>query len=334
MNTILVTGCAGYIGGTFSYWALQNDYKVIGVDNFINSKPETVEAIQNDFPESFIFLEENLANSNHKLNSILADKNIQAVVHFAGLKAVGESEQKPLMYWENNIMSTINLLKTMDKHNIKKLVFSSSATVYGDSQFQPISENYEIKSMSTYGSTKIAAEQLLNDCARQGSMDVICLRYFNPVGSHKEMKIFDDPLDMPNNLMPRIIRVAMNLDKEIKIYGNDYPTRDGTGERDYIHIVDLIDGHFKAIDFLKDFKGFEVVNLGTGKSITVKEIISCFQEVNGIKIPHKYVDRRPGDVAKCYANPKKASDVLGWSSKKNLNEMCLDAWRAILKNKK
>jgi len=328
-NTIIVTGCAGFIGGTFTFKALSKGYKVVGVDSFINSNPSTVSKIAHKFPETFLFIEEDLAKSTNQLEQIINDIDIDAVIHFAGLKAVGESEHKPLKYWENNLISSTNLLRLMEAYKIKKFIFSSSATVYGDSAVQPILESNNIKSTSAYGSTKIAIEQLLADCARADLVDVVSLRYFNPVGAHQEMVIHEDPYDMPNNLMPRIIRVALNLDQKLQIYGNDYDTRDGTGERDYIHIDDLVDGHFKALEYITDLKGFEAFNLGTGQSITVKEIISCFEEVNGIQISHEYSDRRPGDVAKCFADPSKAANLLGWSTQKNLEDMCLDSWRAV-----
>ena len=331
-KTILVTGCAGYIGGTFAYEALSLGYKIIGVDNFINSSPSTVKKIEEEFSSNFSFIEEDLAKSSKKLLARLKDCDIDSVVHFAGLKAVGESEQEPLRYWENNLNSTINLLRVLACEKIRKIVFSSSATVYGDSDLQPISERSPIMSMSTYGSTKIATEQLLKDCAREGSFDVISLRYFNPVGSHQEKKIFENPMDMPNNLMPRIIRVALNLDETLNILGNDYDTRDGTGERDYIHIDDLIRGHFKALDYLEGFCGYEVFNLGTGRSITVNEIISSFERVNNLKINYQYSHRRKGDVAICYADSSKALEFLGWRAEKSLDEMCKDAWEAIMEN--
>jgi len=330
-NTLIVTGCAGFIGGTFTFKALSKGYKVIGVDSFINSNPSIVNKIAQKFPEKFIFIEEDLAKSTNQLEQNINDIDFDAVIHFAGLKAVGESEHKPLKYWENNLISSTNLLSLMKAHKVKKFIFSSSATVYGDSDVQPILESNNIQSTSAYGSTKIAIEQLLKDCARAGLVDVISLRYFNPVGAHQEMIIHEDPYDMPNNLMPRIIRVALNLDQKLQIYGNDYDTRDGTGERDYIHIDDLVDGHFKALEYIKDLKGFEAFNLGTGQSITVKEIISCFEEVNGIQISHEFSDRRSGDVAKCFADPSKAANLLGWSTQKSLEDMCLDSWRAVKK---
>ena len=330
---ILVTGCAGYIGGTFTFEALKKGFTVIGIDSFIHGKKNNVSFFLENYPKSFKFIEEDLSDYKaKKLKKELDSIEIDVAVHFAGLKSVDESEKEPLLYWKNNVDSTINLLSLLSDSNVRKVIFSSSATVYGDSDIHPILEDFRIEPVSTYGSTKVAIEQLLKDSSRSNKFDVVSLRYFNPVGSHKEMKVHESPYSMPNNLMPRIIRVALKLDKKLQIYGTDYDTKDGTGERDYIHIDDLVEGHFKAVDYLKELKGYEVFNLGTGTSITVKEIISCFEEVNGIKISYEYADRRPGDVAKCYADPSKANNLLGWSTQKNLEDMCRDAWKAIKNN--
>ena len=330
---ILVTGCAGYIGGTFTFEALKRGFKVIGIDSFIHGKKNNITFFLENYRESFKFIEEDLSDYKaEKLKKELDSIKIDVAVHCAGLKSVDESEKEPLLYWKNNVDSTINLLNILSNSNVRKVIFSSSATVYGDSDIHPILEDFGIEPVSTYGSTKVAIEQMLKDSSRSKKFDVVSLRYFNPVGSHKEMKVYESPYSMPNNLMPRIIRVALKLDQKLQIYGTDYDTRDGTGERDYIHIDDLVEGHFKAVEYIKDFKGYEVFNLGTGTSITVKEIISCFEEVNGIKISHEYADRRPGDIAKCYADPSKANNLLGWSAQKNLEDMCRDAWKAIKNN--
>ena len=329
---LLVSGCAGYIGSTFCYEAVKRGYKVIGVDNFINGKKQNISALSSNFGEKFSFLEDDLSNyTSLKLEKFLKDIEIDAAVHFAGLKAVGESEDKPIVYWRNNLDSSINLIDILSKNGVKKFIFSSSATVYGDAASQPITERNKIQSTSTYGSTKIAIEQLLMDCARAEILDVVSLRYFNPVGSHQERDIYENPFDMPNNLMPRIVRVALGLEKKLQIFGNDYDTRDGTGERDFIHIEDLIEGHFKALEYIKNNEGFEAFNLGTGKGITVSEIISCFEEVNKIKIPYEYSERRLGDIARCFADPTKAKKLLGWCAEKNLEDMCIDSWEAARK---
>ena len=326
---ILVTGGAGYIGGTFSYEALKKNHKVLALDNFSNSKPEQIEKLKRNFKKNFEFNEMDLSLQSEELSKCFRRFKPDAVVHFAGLKAVGESQNNPIKYWDNNLTSSVNLIKAMAENKIKKLIFSSSATVYGDSKFQPIPETAEIKSMSVYGSTKIAIENMLSEVAREGTIDVVSLRYFNPVGSHKEKLIYEDPLNSPNNLMPRIIRVALGIDKELKIYGNDYQTKDGSGERDYIHISDLIDGHFSAIDFIFKTHGKKIFNLGTGKSTSVIELIKTFELVNSIEIPFKITKRRSGDVAICYADPSLANEVLDWQAKYNLSDMCRDAWVGV-----
>ena len=326
---ILVTGGAGYIGGTFSYEALKKNHKVLALDNFSNSKPEQIEKLKRNFKKNFEFNEMDLSLQSEELSKCFRRFKPDAVVHFAGLKAVGESQNNPIKYWDNNLTSSVNLIKAMAENKIKKLIFSSSATVYGDSKFQPIPETAEIKSMSVYGSTKIAIENMLSEVAREGTIDVVSLRYFNPVGSHKEKLIYEDPLNSPNNLMPRIIRVALGIDKELKIYGNDYQTKDGSGERDYIHILDLIDGHFSAIDFIFKTHGKKIFNLGTGKSTSVIELIKTFELVNSIEIPFKITKRRSGDVAICYADPSLANEVLDWQAKYNLSDMCRDAWVGV-----
>ena len=326
---ILVTGGAGYIGGTFVFQALKNNHKVLALDNFSNSRPEQILKIKNSFKKNFEFTELDLAKELGQLIECMEDFRPDVVVHFAGLKAVGESQNNPIKYWDNNVVSSLNLIKAMALNKVKKLIFSSSATVYGESKFQPIPETAEIKSMSVYGSTKIAIENMFSEVAKEGIIDVVSLRYFNPVGSHKEKLICEDPLNSPNNLMPRIIRVALGIDKELKIYGNDYQTKDGSGERDYIHILDLIDGHFSAIDFILKNHGEKIFNLGTGISTSVIELIKTFESVNSIEIPFKFAKRRSGDVAICYADPSLAEEVLEWQAKYNLNDMCIDAWSGV-----
>ncbi len=326
---ILVTGGAGYIGGTFVFQALKNNHKVLALDNFSNSRPEQILKIKNSFKKNFEFTELDLAKELGQLIECIKDFRPDVVVHFAGLKAVGESQNNPIKYWDNNVVSSLNLIKAMALNKVKKLIFSSSATVYGESKFQPIPETAEIKSMSVYGSTKIAIENMFSEVAKEGIIDVVSLRYFNPVGSHKEKLICEDPLNSPNNLMPRIIRVALGIDKELKIYGNDYQTKDGSGERDYIHILDLIDGHFSAIDFILKNHGEKIFNLGTGISTSVIELIKTFESVNSIEIPFKFAKRRSGDVAICYADPSLAEEVLEWQAKYNLNDMCIDAWSGV-----
>ena len=326
---ILVTGGAGYIGGTFSYEALKKNHKVLALDNFSNSNPEQIVRLNRDFKKNFGFSEMDLSLETEQLTECLKRFKPDVVVHFAGLKAVGESQSNPIKYWDNNVVSSINLLKAMAENCIKKLIFSSSATVYGDSKLQPIPETADIKSMSVYGSTKIVIERMFSEAASIGKIDVVSLRYFNPVGAHKEKIIFENPFDFPNNLMPRIIRVALGIDEKLEIYGDDYETKDGSGERDYIHILDLINGHFSAINYILEHNGESVFNLGTGTSTSVFELIKTFESVNSLKIPYKISKRRAGDVARCFADPSLALKKLNWQTEYNLSEMCMDAWLGV-----
>ena len=326
---ILVTGSAGYIGGTFSFEALKRGHKIIGIDNFSNSNDRIPKVLEEKFENTFSFSQIDLAHEPEKINILMEASDPDVVIHFAGLKAVGESEDQPILYWENNLLSSINLLAAMKKNNKSKIVFSSSATVYGSTDVQPINETSQIQSMSTYGSTKIAIEQLLDDAAKANIVDAISLRYFNPVGAHKEKIIFENPFDSPNNLMPRIIRVGLALDEKISVFGDDYDTRDGTGERDYIHVMDLVDGHFAAIEYVMKSSGSIKVNLGTGKSTTVKELIKTFEDINEMIIPHTIAPRRQGDVGACYADASLAKKLLGWEAQHSLEEMCKDAWEAV-----
>ena len=329
---IIVTGSAGYIGGTFCHKLLAAGHEVIGLDNYINSDKKVSNFLLKSF-NSYTFHEIDIAKEENPMDEIFRKHKVSldCVVHFAALKAVGESESKPVQYWENNIISTLNLIKTMKSHDIRKLIFSSSATVYGNNANQPITESESLSPISCYGSTKIANEYLLNDIAKTGDIDVVMLRYFNPVGAHSESIIYDDPYASPNNIMPRIIRVALGIEEQMYIWGNDYPTKDGTGARDYIHIEDLVEGHIAAIDFIKASGGSTAFNLGSGNSITVLELIKKFENVNNIKIPISFEKRREGDVAECYADPAKAQKILNWKAKKTLEEMCKSSWKPFLK---
>ena len=329
---ILVTGGAGYIGGTFAYEALKNNHNVLALDNFSNSKPEQIKKLKSIFEKNFSFNEIDLSIQSNELSECLREFKPDVVVQFAGLKAVGESQSNPIKYWDNNVVSSINLLKAMAENSIKKLIFSSSATVYGNSKLQPIPETADIKSMSVYGSTKIVIERMFSEAASIGKIDVVSLRYFNPVGAHKEKIIFENPFDFPNNLMPRIIRVALGIDEKLEIYGDDYDTKDGSGERDYIHILDLINGHFSAINYILEHNGESVFNLGTGTSTSVFELIKTFESVNSLKIPYKISKRRAGDVARCYADPSLALKKLNWQTEYNLSDMCMDAWLGVKEN--
>lgn len=329
---IIVTGSAGYIGGTFCHKLLAAGHEVIGLDNYINSDKKVSNFLLNNF-NSYTFHQIDIAKEEIPMDDILRKHkgSVDCVVHFAALKAVSESESKPVQYWENNIISTLNLIKTMKLHDMKKLIFSSSATVYGNNVNQPLTESEPLSPISCYGSTKIANEYLLKDVAKTGDIDVVMLRYFNPVGAHSESIIYDDPYASPNNLMPRIIRVALGIEKKMHIWGNDYPTKDGTGARDYIHIEDLAQGHISAIDFIKTFNGSVALNLGTGNSITVLELIEKFENTNNLKIPISFEERRKGDVAECFADPAKAQKILNWKAKESLEEMCMSSWKPFIK---
>tara|TARA_Y100001954_G_scaffold230546_1_gene278314 strand:- start:23 stop:1018 length:996 start_codon:yes stop_codon:yes gene_type:complete len=329
---IIVTGSAGYIGGTFCHKLLAAGHEVIGLDNYINSDKKVSNFLLNNF-NSYSFHQIDIAKVENPMDEIFRKHkgSVDCVVHFAALKAVGESESKPVQYWENNIISTLNLIKAMRSYDMRKLIFSSSATVYGNNANQPLTESESLSPISCYGSTKIANEYLLNDVAKTGDIDVVLLRYFNPVGAHSESIIYDDPYASPNNIMPRVIRVALGIEEQLYIWGNDYPSKDGTGARDYIHIEDLVEGHISAIDFIKTSSGSTAFNLGTGNSITVLELIKKFENVNNIKIPISFEKRREGDVAECYADPAKAQKILNWKAKRTLEEMCKSSWKPFLK---
>ena len=329
---IIVTGSAGYIGGTFCHKLLAAGHEVIGLDNYINSDKKVSNFLLNNF-NSYSFHQIDIAKEENPIDEIFSKHkgSVDCVVHFAALKAVGESESKPVQYWENNIISTLNLIKAMRSYDMRKLIFSSSATVYGNNANQPLTESESLSPISCYGSTKIANEYLLNDVAKTGDIDVVMLRYFNPVGAHSESIIYDDPYASPNNIMPRVIRVALGIEEQLYIWGNDYPSKDGTGARDYIHIEDLVEGHISAIDFIKTSSGSTAFNLGTGNSITVLELIKKFENVNNIKIPISFEKRREGDVAECYADPAKAQKILNWKAKRTLEEMCKSSWKPFLK---
>ena len=328
-NKILVAGAAGYIGGTFTYEALKNGFKVHGIDNFINSNRNNIDAFSKDFPEAFNFSEMDLAKDVSKLKLVLDEFNPDFIIHFAGLKSVGESEKKPDLYMDNNVGSTRNLLENMNPQSF--FIFSSSATVYGNNPNQPLTEASPIEATSVYGQSKIECENLIKDYAVNKGVKSICLRYFNPVGSHQEFIVVEDYLNQPNNLMPKLIECVKNGKNSINVYGNDYETRDGTGERDYIHIIDLVEGHIAAMDKVQKIQNIDFFNLGTGQSTTVVELISTFNKTNKQSIKINYVDRRKGDVAICYSNPLKAHNELNWQANLSLERMCKDSWEAVQK---
>ena len=326
---LLVTGAAGYIGGTFTYEVLKKGFEVHGIDNFINSDRSNIDTFLRDFPAVFSFSEIDIANELSKLKTVLDEFNPDFIIHFAGLKSVGESEEKPDLYMENNVGSTRNLLENMNSETF--FIFSSSATVYGNNPNQPLTENSPIEATSVYGQSKIECENLIKEYAVSKGVKSICLRYFNPVGSHQEFIVVEDYLNQPNNLMPKLIECVKNGKNTINVYGNDYATRDGTGERDYIHIIDLVEGHIAAMDKVKKIENIDFFNLGTGQSTSVVELISTFNKTNKQSIEINFVDRRKGDVAICYSNPLKAHNELNWHANLGLERMCRDAWEAVQK---
>ena len=332
--SILVTGGAGYIGSHTVVELLNSGREVVIIDNFSNSKPEVLENIKKITGKDFKFYEINYLDKE-KLEKVFEENKIEAVMNFAGYKAVGESTKKPLEYYENNISGALVLLKTMQKYNVKKFIFSSSATVYGEPEQIPITE--ECKTGGTtnpYGTTKLFIEQILQDLYKSdNSWDIAILRYFNPVGAHESGLIGEEPQGIPNNLMPYIVRVASGELEQLSVFGNDYNTPDGTGVRDYIHVVDLAKGHVKALEKLnKEQKGLYIYNLGTGKGYSVLDMVKAFEKATGKKVPYKIAPRRAGDIAICYADPKKAKEELGWVAQKTLEDMCKDSWNYIIKH--
>ena len=324
--SILVTGGAGYIGSHTVVELLNEGEDIVIVDNFSNSKPEVLEKIKEITKKEFKFYEADLLDEE-SLNKVFQENNIEAVIHFAGLKAVGESVQKPIEYYHNNITGTLILLGLMKKYNCKKIVFSSSATVYGTPKEVPIKEDFPLSTTNPYGSTKLMIEQILRDvCVADKEFCAILLRYFNPIGAHESGLIGENPNGIPNNLMPYINQVAIGKLDHLNVFGNDYPTKDGTGVRDYIHVVDLAKGHVKALEKARKMQGADAYNLGTGKGYSVLEIVKAFEKATNVKIKYEIVDRRPGDIAECFADPTKAKEELDWKAEKNLDEMCKDSW--------
>ncbi|MED2036261.1 UDP-glucose 4-epimerase GalE [Bacillus wiedmannii] len=330
---ILITGGAGYIGSHTCIELLNNNYKIIVIDNLSNSSIESLNRVKEITGKQFKFYKESVLN-REKMNEIFLENSIEAVIHFAGFKAVGESTTIPLTYYYNNIISTIVLCDVMQKHHVKKFIFSSSATVYGIPKTSPITEEFPLSVTNPYGQTKLMIEQIMRDVAKaDDEWSIALLRYFNPFGAHKSGRIGEDPNGIPNNLMPYVMQVAVGKLKELNIFGNDYPTKDGTGVRDYIHVVDLAKGHVKALEKVLETKGIEAYNLGTGKGYSVLEMIKAFEKVSGKKIPYKVIGRRPGDVAVCFADVSKAKRELGWEAEYGLEEMCVDSWRWQVNNK-
>ena len=330
---ILVTGGAGYIGSHTVVELLNENYEVVVIDDFSNSQLSVIDNIKKITGKDFTFFEGNVCDKELLLK-IFKEQKVDAVIHFAGYKAVGESVEKPLMYYHNNLFSTITLLEVMDEVGCKNFVFSSSATVYGTPEKLPITEDCSLSVTNPYGRTKLMIEDILRDLNVSNSdWSIAILRYFNPIGAHQSGLIGEDPNGIPNNLMPYIVKVATGELEILNVFGNDYDTKDGTGVRDYIHVVDLAKGHIKAINKVMNSKGIDAYNLGTGHGYSVLDLVHTFEKVNHIHVNYQIVGRRPGDVASCYADPTYALKQLGWKAEKSLDDMCKDAYYYVMKKK-
>lgn len=330
---ILVTGGAGYIGSHTCVELLESGYEVVVIDNLSNSNPESLKRVETITGKSVRFYEGDVRNEA-LLKTIFAENEISCVIHFAGLKAVGESVAKPWEYYDNNLNSTLVLTKVMKQIGMKKIIFSSSATVYSADNEMPLRESSRTGNCTNpYGWTKFMTEQILSGMANADKeWSIALLRYFNPIGAHESGIIGEDPRGIPNNLMPYITQVAIGRREYLSVYGNDYDTPDGTGVRDYIHVVDLAKGHVAAVKFVLEHSGCEVFNLGTGSGVSVLDMVKAFNEANGLDLPYKIVDRRPGDIATCYADPSRSEKLLGWKAEKNLQDMVRDSWNWQSKN--
>lgn len=330
--SILVTGGAGFIGSHTAVELLEAGEEIVIVDNFSNSKPEVLERIKKITQKDFKFYEVDLLDKEN-LEKVFEENKIEVVIHFAGLKAVGESVEKPIEYYHNNITGTLVLLDLMRKYHCEKIVFSSSATVYGAPKTVPIKEDFPLSTTNPYGSTKLMIEQILRDvCVSNKEFTAIILRYFNPIGAHKSGLLGENPNGIPNNLMPYINQVAVGKLDHLNVFGNDYPTKDGTGVRDYIHVVDLAKGHVKALTKARNANGAIAYNLGTGNGYSVLEIVKAFEEANHLKVKYEIAPRRAGDIAECYADPTKAKEELKWVAERTLENMCKDSWNFIQNN--
>lgn len=325
---VLVTGGAGYIGSHTCLELLQAGYEVVAFDNLYNASEESLKRVQEITGKKLKFYKADMLD-RAAIEEIFDKENIDSVIHFAGLKAVGESVQKPLEYYYNNVTGTLILCDVMRKHGVKKIVFSSSATVYGSPKTVPIKEDFELHVTNPYGRTKLMLEEILQDIAyADPEWDVILLRYFNPIGAHESGRIGEDPKGIPNNLLPYIAQVAVGKRACLGVFGNDYDTPDGTGVRDYIHVVDLALGHVKAIDKLSaEHTGVKIYNLGTGNGYSVLDVVKAFEKVSGVSVPYDIKPRRAGDIATCYADSSLAKEELGWEATKNIEDMCADSWR-------
>ena len=326
MKTILVTGGAGYIGSHTVVELLADDYNLVIIDNLSNSSPVALERVEKISGRTLTFVQADIRDAQ-ALNQIFTEHPIDAVIHFAGLKAVGESTQIPLKYYDNNINGTLVLLQAMQRAGVFKIVFSSSATVYGDPAKVPIREDFPTSATNPYGRSKLMIEEMLKDLAASDPRwGIVLLRYFNPAGAHSSGQIGEDPQGIPNNLIPYVSQVAVGKLAEVSVFGNDYPTKDGTGVRDYIHVVDLAKGHLKALDRIADQSGVLTYNLGTGSGYSVLEIIAAFEKASGKQIAYKITPRRPGDIAECWADPDLAHQELNWKAERGLDEMMRDSW--------
>ena len=326
MSKILVTGGTGFIGSHTCVELLSNGYEIVIVDNLSNSKEAAVDRIEKITGKKVTFYNVDICDYD-ALSGVFRENDIEAVVHFAGLKAVGESVRKPLEYYTNNIYGTLILLKVMRENGCNKIVFSSSATVYGMNNIAPYTEDMPTSATNPYGYTKVMIEQILKDiCVADSDFSAVALRYFNPIGAHKSGLLGEDPNGIPNNLVPYIAQVASGKLEQLSVFGDDYDTPDGTGVRDYIHVMDLAEGHVCAIDYAMKNKGFEPVNLGTGKGSSVLEVVSAYEKACGKPIPKKITERRAGDIATCYADATKAKEVFGWEAKSDILQMCVDSW--------
>ena len=324
---ILVTGGAGYIGSHTCVELLNAGYEIVVLDNLCNSSKKCLDVVKELTEKDFPFYEVDMLNKN-AMEKVFEENKIDAVIHFAGLKAVGESTQIPITYYHNNITGTLHLLELMEKYDVRNIVFSSSATVYGMPKTVPITEDFPLSTTNPYGTTKLFIERILTDAnAANPKLSVTLLRYFNPIGANKSGKMGEDPKGIPNNLLPYVAQVAVGKLEKVHVFGNDYSTPDGTGVRDYIHVVDLALGHLKAIEKKTDVPGVHIYNLGTGNGYSVLQIIDAFSKACGKDIPYQIDPRRPGDIAECYANPAKAKNELGWEATRGIEEMCEDSWR-------
>ena len=324
---ILVTGGAGYIGTHTLVELLDRGHDVVVVDNYVNSHPESLDRVREITGKTFPFYEANVCDEA-ALDRIFDENKVDCVIHFAGLKAVGESCAKPLMYYRNNLDGMLSLISSMRKHDVKRIVFSSSATVYRSDAGMPVDEESPLGCINPYGWTKFMGEEILRDVAKaEPDWSVVLLRYFNPIGAHESGMIGEDPNGVPNNLMPYITQTALGRLKELHVFGNDYPTPDGTGVRDYIHVVDLAEGHVAAIEYARDHTGCEAFNLGTGEGYSVLDIVHAFERVNHIKVPYEIAPRRAGDPPTVYAKVGKAETMLHWKARRTLDQMCADSWR-------